>query len=82
MNKIDIKRIEKHGYKKTDFLNGKILKKIGKDCIFLKKKGKKYFCSIQKFKPDVCNEWPLEKYLGVKMIRLNLPACSAIKTLK
>ncbi|MBI4163762.1 MAG: YkgJ family cysteine cluster protein [Candidatus Aenigmarchaeota archaeon] len=61
----DIQRIEKHGYKRSNFMNGNRLKRM-KDgsCIFLERRRKKYFCKIHKFRPDVCRRWPFAEYLG------------------
>ncbi len=73
----DIQRIENHGHKRSNFMNGTKLKRLkGGSCFFLKKRGKKYFCKIHKFRPDVCRKWPFAEYLGGRIV---LSTCHQFK---
>ncbi len=65
----DTQRIEKHGYKRSNFMDGKKLKRLSDgSCIFLGKKKSKYICKIYKFRPAICKRWPFNEYLGGKII--------------
>lgn len=54
----DIKRLESLGYERTDFMDRKYLLRVKGKCIFLKREGKYYVCSVHEHKPRVCREWP------------------------
>jgi Fe-S-cluster containining protein len=58
----DIKKIEKAGYKDfvyEDNLGKNYLKdKKGSKCMFLKKKGKIYECTIYPYRPRICRLYP------------------------
>lgn len=60
----DIKRIKKAGYEDfvyVDNLRNKYMKdKRNTKCIFLKKKGKIYECSIYSYRPKICRQYPSE----------------------
>jgi Fe-S-cluster containining protein len=74
----DIRRIERHGYSRKDFLDedGRhIRKKENGYCYFIKREGDKYRCSIHDFKPDVCREWPLVKMFRGKITRTRIFSC-------
>ncbi len=58
----DIKRVESLGHKRTNFMDGKCLKRVKGKCVFLKRQGKYYICSVHEHKPRVCREWP---FIGV-----------------
>lgn len=67
LNNKDLIEIKKQGYKEDDFcdydslINKKVLKKIDNKCIFIKKKGKEYFCQIYSIRPLVCRRYPFFK---------------------
>ena len=64
----DIKRIKKAGYEDfvyTDDLKNTYMKdKKNNKCIFLRKKGKIFECSIYPYRPKVCREYPSELVNG------------------
>ena len=64
----DITRIKKTGYENfiyTDNLKKHYMKdKKNTKCIFLKKKGKIYECSIYSYRPKICRQYPSELYKG------------------
>jgi Fe-S-cluster containining protein len=67
----DIKRIEQTKIKREEFLafdpleenpNKKdTLKQNNNVCMFLKRKGEEYFCSIYEHRPDFCRMYPFYK---------------------
>ena len=79
VSKSDEKRIQKHGY--TDFAHKGYMKKKNGACIFLKKQGNIYKCSIHNIKPDACRNWPIRHSLGKTLIKPWFK-CPAIKKLK
>lgn len=66
----DIKRIEKSGHKREEFLEKGTLKKIQGYCLFLKKEDmtaksklnmqSNFVCSIYNSRPDICRKWPFQ----------------------
>lgn len=63
LNKSDIKRIKKVGYREEEFLEidagGKpILRHINGKCVFLEKENNKYSCKIYAIRPTVCKKYP------------------------
>ncbi len=55
----EIKIIEKHEFKKNDFIKGRgVLKRVNGYCVFLKEVDGKKICSIYKFRPSTCKRWP------------------------
>jgi Fe-S-cluster containining protein len=79
-----IERIRKAGYKKEDFLDraviGAVIKKVNGACFFLKKNKKGYCCSINKIKPDNCNGYPFNKFLG--MYGTSCYSCPGVRKLE
>lgn len=61
---VDIKKIKKAGYADfvyTDDLKNTYMKdKKGNKCMFLRKKGKIFECSIYPNRPRICREYPSE----------------------
>ena len=67
----DIKRIEKLGLKKEDFLDfdpleenpskKDTIKQRNNVCMFLRRKGEEYFCSIYDNRPKFCRIYPFYK---------------------
>ncbi len=59
LKKSDIERLERGKIDWTRFVDEDWkLKVVNGNCIFLKKKNGKEICSIYKFRPSVCREWP------------------------
>jgi Fe-S-cluster containining protein len=66
LTKEDITQIEEAGHKKADFVvvdpNNNItqdtLKRVKGVCIFLKKDGEEFVCSLYEHRPDVCRKYP------------------------
>ncbi|MBR9700147.1 YkgJ family cysteine cluster protein [Candidatus Woesearchaeota archaeon] len=64
----DIKRIKKAGHKRKDFAvkdmfdlrTGKyaLKKQENEWCVFLRKEGEKYLCSIHEHRPETCRKYP------------------------
>lgn len=63
----DIARIEKSGIQRNDFVGEdpinkqsgfKVLKQKKNVCMFLKKEGEEYVCSIYNQRPGVCRKYP------------------------
>ena len=66
----DIKSLEKLGFEKEEFaepddfdtkMGRYSLKRINDQCIFLDKKGKKYFCKVYDSRPSICREYPFNE---------------------
>ena len=62
-----IKRIEESGWKREDFLDvdpisenyeKNTLKQVNRACMFLKREGKEFVCSIYEHRPDTCRKYP------------------------
>ena len=60
----DINKIKKSGYDEEFFMgydayiNSPVMKVNDKGCVFLIKKGDKYFCKIYQIRPKVCKQYP------------------------
>jgi len=67
LNKTDIKRIKRVGYKEEDFVEnfpiGNYIKEKKGWCMFLKR-GKRAFCKIYKARPETCRLYPSELING------------------
>ena len=69
----DITRIEKEGHTRDDFTMpdpmGKdftVLKQKNGACVFLKRRGEEFICSIYEQRPEVCRKFPFMKR-GLKL---------------
>jgi len=58
----DMQRIEKLGHKEfhewDHIIRAPVLKKNKDGCVFLRKKGDKFLCSIYGNRPEVCRKYP------------------------
>ncbi len=63
-SKEDIKRIEGLGYRKNEFMDGKYIRQKNNACIFLKKEGNHYKCSIYDYRPMVCRNGLSQEFSG------------------
>jgi len=66
VTELEIKTIEKLGFKRKDFMKGiKVLKRVNGYCVFLKNKNDKKVCSIYKHRPSICRKWPFFSYSSI-----------------
>ena len=60
----DIKKIKRAGFKEEFFMEfdthigSPVLKLTDNGCVFLTKKGDKYYCKIYQIRPTVCRKYP------------------------
>ena len=74
----DINRIKSMGHKKSDFMEGRYLKKVNGKCVFLVRKGKYYICSIHGYKPGICREWPFTSVFRGRFLFSKTFSCPGI----
>jgi len=75
-SKEDIERIKNAGYKNF-LINGKYIKKINGNCMFIKFKKGKAICRINNIKPGLCKRFPIKhsffwKQMDVRCKRMYL----------
>jgi len=70
VSKADIRRLEKVGHKKEDFIQKKkgknYIKQINGYCPWLKISKGVAECTVYNYRPDICRVFPLKKILGMK----------------
>ena len=75
----DIKRIESAGRRRRDFMEGRFLKRVKGRCIFLKRQGRHYICSIHEHKPAVCRAWPFTGVFRSRFLFRRTFSCPAME---
>ncbi len=74
----DIMVIKEGGYGEEDFLeydghiDSAVLKVNDAGCVFLTKKGDKYYCKIYKIRPCVCKQYPFVSSNKIESCKPNL----------
>ncbi len=65
VTKKEIEKIKKEGYDEffeyDDHIRSNVLRLTDKGCIFLGKKGDRYYCKIYRIRPKVCRKYPFVK---------------------